>query len=66
MGLWRDLLYRGLRALPGMSRHVRVSAYTGSCCPSAVFTLTEKTSLGPGGAALDLRLGHFTLNVGFT
>ena len=35
-------MYRGLRALPGISCHVRVSAYMGRY---AGFTATEKTSM---------------------
>ena len=30
MGLWRDLLYRGLRVVPGKSANVRVSAQMGT------------------------------------
>ena len=42
-------MYRGLRALPGISCHVRVSAYMGRY---AGFTAAEKTSMG--GAVNDL------------
>jgi hypothetical protein len=45
MGLWRDLLYRGLRVVPGKSVYVRVSARLGAVYANARFTLAEKTSL---------------------
>jgi hypothetical protein len=45
MGLWRDLLYRGLRVVPGKSVYVRVSAQMGRYVATIRLTLAEKTSL---------------------
>jgi len=41
--LWRDFFYRGLRASPEISAHVRVSALTSRYIPFARLTVNEKT-----------------------